>query len=180
MKERRPSFEIRTVEPGDLASLRALYHAVIDEDAGFRRAPGEYGDEGLESFAEATLGILDTPQNAYLVAVLVDHGSTSVIGFVRFRQNVSRSRTRHTGSLTIAVQREHRARGVGQALLDALLDRLQGGPIERVSLQVFEDNPPARRFYERNGFEVSGILPKEIRMEEGRYRHLILMHRWIG
>ncbi|GAB4084871.1 GNAT family N-acetyltransferase [Myceligenerans cantabricum] len=45
----------------------------------------------------------------------------------------------------------HHGTGVGQALLDAVVP-----PDEPCQLWVAEDNPRARRFYERNGFALEG------------------------
>lgn len=178
MKEQGPGYQIRSFEERDLASLMALYHAIIDEDA-YRRAPGEYGDGDLESFAARTARILENPNNIFLVATSEAEGRESVIGFLRFLQNTSRRRTRHGGSFTIGVHQRFRSRGVGQALLEALLSKLEKTEIEQVSLQVFSDNDVARRFYEKNGFVASGTLPREVKLEDGRYRDLVLMHRWI-
>ena len=49
------------------------------------------------------------------------------------------------------VLEEHHGTGVGQALLDAVVP-----PGEPCQLWVAEDNPRARRFYERNGFALEG------------------------
>ncbi len=178
LKEQGPSYLIRSLEERDLASLMALYHAIIDEEA-YRRAPGEYADDDLKSLAERTARILENPNNAFLVATSEAEGKESVIGFLRFLQNTSRRRTRHGGSFTIGVHQRFRSRGVGQALLEALLSKLEQTEIERVSLQVFSDNHVVRRFYEKNGFVASGTLPGEVKLEDGRYRDLVLMHRWI-
>ncbi len=49
-----------------------------------------------------------------------------------------------------------RGGGGGDALVDAIVDwaRTEGATV--VQLQVVEDNPRARRFYERNGFRLTG------------------------
>lgn len=179
MQKDTPGYQIRAFEREDLASLEGLQQALVDEDTAYRRAPGEYGDDGSDSFAKSILRVLDNPNSACVVAVSPPEGREVVIGYARFVQNDSRRRTRHTGSFGIGVREGFRSRGVGQALLKALLDRLRDTEIERVSLHVFQDNPGALRFYERHGFTASGTLPGEIKMEDGRYRDLVLMHRWI-
>ena len=60
-----------------------------------------------------------------------------------------------TPELTIAVVPSKRKHGVGQELLDALLERAQAEGIEALSLSV-ENGSPAVAFYERNGFERVG------------------------
>jgi ribosomal protein S18 acetylase RimI-like enzyme len=57
-----------------------------------------------------------------------------------------------TPELTIAVVPSQRGHGLGQQLLDALLEQARADGYEQVSLSV-EDDSPAIGFYERNGFE---------------------------
>jgi ribosomal protein S18 acetylase RimI-like enzyme len=60
-----------------------------------------------------------------------------------------------TPELTIAVVPSKRRHGVGQELLDALLERARTQDVQRLSLCVEKDSP-AVSFYERNGFHRVG------------------------
>jgi GNAT superfamily N-acetyltransferase len=60
-----------------------------------------------------------------------------------------------TPELTIAVVPSKRRHGVGQELLDALLDRARREGVTQLSLSV-EKGSPAVAFYERNGFTAVG------------------------
>ncbi len=60
-----------------------------------------------------------------------------------------------TPELTIAVVPSARGRGLGQELLDALLEDAREAGYAQVSLSV-EKGSPAVSFYERNGFELTG------------------------
>jgi ribosomal protein S18 acetylase RimI-like enzyme len=60
-----------------------------------------------------------------------------------------------TPELSIAVVPSRRRHGVGQELLDALLEKARGEGHQAVSLSVEQDSP-AVAFYERNGFERAG------------------------
>jgi ribosomal protein S18 acetylase RimI-like enzyme len=53
----------------------------------------------------------------------------------------------------MGVVASHRRRGIGEATLVAALDAARAAGIERVTLEVLEQNEPARRLYERLGFE---------------------------
>ena len=59
--------------------------------------------------------------------------------------------------LTIAVTREYWGRGVGSALLGALLAAAAERGCVEVFLEVREDNPRARGLYLRRGFEEIGV-----------------------
>ncbi len=54
--------------------------------------------------------------------------------------------------ITLAVAPAYRSRGIGSDLLSALLEQARRAGFEAVSLSVDENNP-ARRLYERHGFE---------------------------
>jgi len=60
-----------------------------------------------------------------------------------------------TPELTIAVVPSRRRHGVGQELLDALLERARTEGVGQISLSV-QQGSPAVAFYERNGFEHAG------------------------
>lgn len=61
----------------------------------------------------------------------------------------------------------HHGTGVGQALLDAVL-----APGTPAQLWVAEDNPRARRFYERNGFVADGVCFVDERLDLAEVRHV--------
>jgi putative acetyltransferase len=57
----------------------------------------------------------------------------------------------------MAVREEYRGRRVGSALLDAVIDLADNWyNIVRLELQVYTDNEPAIRLYERRGFAIEG------------------------
>ncbi len=55
--------------------------------------------------------------------------------------------------LSIATSAAHQRSGIGTALLDAGLSRLDFAGGDRMFLEVREGNAKARRFYEKHGFE---------------------------
>lgn len=52
--------------------------------------------------------------------------------------------------------KEHLGRGVGQTLMDACFERAKNEDRDVMWLGVWEYNPRAQRFYEKNGFRVVG------------------------
>ncbi|GIG01285.1 ribosomal protein S18-alanine N-acetyltransferase [Catellatospora citrea] len=57
----------------------------------------------------------------------------------------------------IAVRREAQRRGIGRALLEALLAEGRRHQVKQVLLEVASDNAAAQRLYAGYGFEVIGI-----------------------
>jgi ribosomal protein S18 acetylase RimI-like enzyme len=73
-----------------------------------------------------------------------------------------------TPEMGMAVVQRWRGRGVGARLLDALLAAARERGVASLSLSVERDNHPARRLYERAGFqqvrEVGGSLTMLLRL----------------
>jgi RimJ/RimL family protein N-acetyltransferase len=62
----------------------------------------------------------------------------------------------HVGQLGMFVAQEHRRAGIGRALLNAALAAAWESEMERVELEVYDDNVAAISLYERKGFEHEG------------------------
>lgn len=62
--------------------------------------------------------------------------------------------------LTVATHPARRGQGLAFALLTVLMQRLVDDGIARITLDVAEDNAPARRLYDRLGFTLDGRRPR--------------------
>ena len=74
----------------------------------------------------------------------------------------------HTAELSLGVHPEHRRRGIGRALVEALLAAGQQRGVERVRGWVCEENGPARALLARLGFTEVARLPGELRRPDGK------------
>lgn len=90
----------------------------------------------------------------FLVAVV----DARPIGYV-----VARAAADEGELLNVAVQSEHRGRGIARALVGAALDRLAAAGVGSVYLEVRESNRTARLLYEGLGF-------REVGRRRGYYR----------
>lgn len=68
-----------------------------------------------------------------------------------------RLRRKHAGSIGMAVDESYQSRGVGSALMTALLDLADNWyNLRRVELTVYCDNPHAIYLYQKFGFTIEG------------------------
>ena len=92
-----------------------------------------------------------------------DPGLVGAIGLHRDRHRKAAHKVHLWG---MYVTPGHRHRGVGAALLDAVLAHAATLPgVDAVRLTVSDAAPAARRLYERAGFHVWGTEPEALRYE---------------
>jgi putative acetyltransferase len=88
-----------------------------------------------------------------------------------------RPRRRHTGDLGIAVDERYQGRGIGTAMMGAILDLADDWlGLHRVELTVLASNDHAIRMYRRFGFEVEGTL-RDWSLNEGEFADVLMMGR---
>lgn len=75
----------------------------------------------------------------------------------------------HSGVLGMGVTASHRGQGFGAALMDATFSDARRKGFKRVELTVRMDNEPAKRLYERFGFEVEGVCRRFIHVNGAYY-----------
>ena len=76
---------------------------------------------------------------------------TRLVGFIYARQVADDGEI-----LNIAVRPSFRRQGVGEQLLNGMLERLRSNRVTRVFLEVRESNAPAIALYEKHGFVRKG------------------------
>jgi ribosomal-protein-alanine N-acetyltransferase len=131
--------------PADLAGVLALEHDLFPDDPWTARM-----------FAEE---VGQPPQNRlYLIA---EADGTPPVAGERVMAGYAGLMFVPGGTqadvLTIAVAQEYWGRGIGSALLGALIDAAVERGCAEVFLEVREDNPRARGLYLRRGFEEIGV-----------------------
>jgi ribosomal-protein-alanine N-acetyltransferase len=82
--------------------------------------------------------------------------------------------------LSLAVDPDHRHRGVGRTLLTAAIAWAQTLRASAVFLEVAEDNDVARTLYVAEGFEAVGRRPDYYRLRDGSLTAAITMRRGLA
>lgn len=96
----------------------------------------------------------------------------AVIGFA-----VSRIAADEAELLSIAIAASARGAGLSRGLLATHLGNLAGRGVRSVFLEVEEANAPARRLYDRAGFDVVGRRERYYREAGGVERNAVVMRR---
>jgi ribosomal-protein-alanine N-acetyltransferase len=142
-----PGARLRPMLPGDLASVLALERELFPEDPWSAQM---FAEEVAQS-ASARLYLVAEADDASGPAAAPGHELAGYAGMMFLPGGVQ------ADVLTIAVARAYWGRGIGSALLGALLQAAVGRGCTEVFLEVREDNPRARGLYLRRGFEEIGV-----------------------
>jgi ribosomal protein S18 acetylase RimI-like enzyme len=108
---------------------------------------------------------------------LVAESAARIIGYIHQGPATRLASNRHVRQIQgFVVDPEARGRGIGRALIEAACEQARAAGIRRMTLRVLAHNAPARRLYERCGFEVAGVLPEEFWLD-GAYVDDVWMSR---
>jgi putative acetyltransferase len=145
-RPREADLVIRAMRQSDAEGLNALQNL-----PGFRfgtlRLPYQSVEDARKFIERQAAGHLG-------IVALVEDRIVGSAGLERLT-----GRRSHAGYLGMGVHDDYTRRGIGTALLRAVLDTADNWMnLTRLELTVFVDNAPAIALYERHGFETEGTL----------------------
>jgi L-amino acid N-acyltransferase YncA len=161
---------IRDATEKDVPEIAAIYgHHVMHGLASFEERAPEVA-EMLERYAAIRGGGFP-----YLVAVV----EGQVVGYSYATLYRTRSAYRHTLEDSVYVREGFGGRGIGAALLAALLERCKAGPWRQMIAVIGDSaNAPSISLHQRLGFRVVGTLDS-VGFKFGRWVDSVLMQRAI-
>ena len=159
-----PALHIRAASVADWEAVAALRDLPGVRSGTLRLpfAPPEQTRRWLESLTENDL-------------VIVAELEERIVGLAGLHRH--KGRRQHAADLGMSVHDDYRRRGIGKALLEALMeaaDRWLG--ISRIELTVFTDNEAAIALYRNGGFVTEGVL-KSYAFRDGAYADVFTMAR---
>ena len=160
------NLKIRRAEPDDYLAVYEIF-----------TSPDVYADTMQLPYPSRELWrkrVAETPENFInLVAVVDDR----VVGMVGLETFPNRPRRRHVGRIGISVHSEWQGKGVGKALMAAVVDLADNWlNLTRLELEVYADNAAAIHVYERFGFSYEGTL-RQHAFRNGKYVDSNMMGR---
>ena len=132
--------------PGAFRLLRAF----LADDAHYRASAARYGDGGTDALAGALDLFLARPELGF---VWLARTRDAAVGACVACYAISTSRGGLVAKLDdVTIDPRWQGRGVGAAMLAALVDHLRAQGASRVDTACHRANAGAWRFYERQGF----------------------------
>lgn len=164
---------IRDATIADLAQITAIYNALLETTT-------HEWTETLHTVSERAEWLAGQRAAGYPALVAAD--GNEVVGWATygdFRDSTRWPGYRHTVEHSIHVREDCWGRGVGRALVEALIDRARGEGKHVMVAGIDAGNIESIRFHERVGFFEVARMP-EIGEKFGRRLDLVLMQRMLG
>jgi L-amino acid N-acyltransferase YncA len=155
---------IRPMEAGDAGPVLAIYQAGLD---------------GQQASFEVTAPTWEAFDAAKLTAhrhVAADAGTGEVLGWAAVIAVSDRCVYAGVVEHSVYVHPGHRGRGIGAALLGALIESTEAAGIWTIQSGVFPENVASLRLHERAGFRVVGTRQR-IGRHHGQWRDVVLIER---
>ncbi|WP_346936610.1 GNAT family N-acetyltransferase [Clostridium sp.] len=154
---------IRKATVEDANEIVMLVKQVMGEVSFFPKEPDEF-DLTAEDEAEY---IKNT--SLFLVAEIDGKivGSTTL-------QKGSTKRTSHVADFGITILREYSGLKIGTLLMEEIIKWCKENQVEKIELEVFEENTPAITLYKKFGFIEEGRKNKNIKIK-GEYKNTLLL-----
>lgn len=86
---------------------------------------------------------------------------------------------KHRGSFGISIKEKYWNLGIGNTLINEILNQCKLMGYEQVELGVFSDNYKAQAIYKKYGFEEWGTTKNAFKLKDGTYRDEILMGKFL-
>jgi GNAT superfamily N-acetyltransferase len=147
-----PIFEIRTALASDRDELFALYALIVQEGGAFPHGP----PADRESFREAWLD---------KAAVTVALSGCRLVGSYYVKPNYG-GLASHIANAGYMVHPHQRRRGIGRALVEHSIAEARRLGFDALMFNMVFASNPARRLYERLGFEAVGRVPEAVAGED--------------
>ena len=161
--------EIRDATPADASSIARIYNQGIEDRVATLETELRSPEERAAWLAARE------PRHPVLVAV---DGSGATLGWASLNRFNPRPAYDHVADFSVYVSRESRGRGVGNALLGALIDRAHTLGYHKLVLAAFPSNAPGLRLYARHGFTQVGVYHEQ-GMLDGEWVDVVLMERML-
>lgn len=111
--------------------------------------------------------------------LLVAEIQSKIVGLLDF-SNGHRQRIVHTGEFGMSIEKNFRDQGIGSLLMKVLIEwATQNNTLEKIGLNVHNDNHRAIALYKKMGFEVEGVRKRDLKYGEGRYVDTVVMGRFV-
>ncbi|WP_160688144.1 GNAT family N-acetyltransferase [Clostridium sp. C2-6-12] len=166
-KIKNSSLKIRKAEPKDAEEIILMVKQVMKETGFFPHTAEEFNitvDNEIEYMKSTALFLLAEIDGKIVGSATLDRSDLKKL--------------KHNVTFGITILKEYCGLGIGSILMEKIIEYTKAEGIEKIELEVFENNLSAIKLYRKFGFLEEGRRKKFIKTDEG-YLDMIIMGRFI-
>lgn len=166
-KLRDNSLRIREAEPKDAEEIIIMVKQVMKETGFFPHTAEEFNitvDHEIEYMRGTALFLLAEVDGKIVGSATLDRSDLKKL--------------EHNVTFGITILKENCGLGIGSILMEKVIEWTKSEGVEKIELEVFENNISAMKLYKKFGFFEEGRRKKMIKTDEG-YLDMIIMGRFI-
>ena len=168
------TYRLRPAEPADASVLLELLRITAEQTRFLIREPDE-----ITMTEQQERDFIQEKRDAANEALLVIESDGRIWGLCSLSSFGPFRRYAHRCSVAIALHRDVWGQGLGRRMMKALLMAAKEAGYEQAELDVMADNRRAVALYESLGFQKYGILPRNMKYEDGTYADSVWMMKEI-
>jgi len=160
------SLLVRSAEAKDAGEIIIMVKQVIDETGFFPHTAEEFNltvEQEAEYIKNAALFLIAEIDGKIIGSATLDRSTLSKLN--------------HITTFGITISKAYCGLGIGSSLMKKVIEWAKSNGIEKIDLEVFENNTSAIMLYKKFGFVEEGRKRKNIKTDEG-YQDMILMGRF--
>ena len=161
------SLIIRDAEPKDAEEIIIMVKQVMKESGFFPHTAEEFNitvDHEIEYMKSTALFLLAEIDGKIVGSATLDRSDLKKL--------------EHNVTFGITILKEYCGLGIGSILMEKVIEWTKSEGVEKIELEVFENNISAIKLYNKFGFLEEGRRKKMIKTNEG-YLDMIIMGRFI-
>jgi phosphinothricin acetyltransferase len=160
------TYHLRLASAADAETICRIYNQGIEDRVATLETELRTPDERRRWLADRS------PRHPVIVAETVGE----VVGWGSLNVFNARPAYRFVADVSVYVERAHRGKGVGRAVLARLVELAREHGYHKVVLSAFPFNPGGMALYERMGFRTVGIYREQGQLD-GRWVDTIVMEK---
>ncbi|MBR5224128.1 MAG: GNAT family N-acetyltransferase [Clostridia bacterium] len=164
------SILLRSLETKDAGAAIFCFRKVAGETQFLLRETDECGIT-IAQEEETIARKLESPREMLLGAFVGE----ALVGMAGLNAVGQLSRVRHRAGVGVSLEKAYWGKGIGKAMMTALIDAARQAGYEQLELDVVDKNERAIALYERLGFRAVGRMPKAMKYRGGGYADLVYM-----
>jgi len=164
------SVTVRAARLEDAAAIAAIYNQ------GIRGRGATFETEERTPEERARWLAAHEAQHPCLIATVSATGDERVVGWAATGAYRSRDCYRGIAEFSVYVDREWRGKGVGKALLGALIPAAEAAGLWKLVSRIFPENSGSRALCARVGFREVGIYERHAQLD-GEWKDCVIVER---